>query len=99
MHNGAVGNAGAFANRYRRARLGVDDHAVLNVGVRADDDGVHLSGCIDFIGANDRVGADEHIGVHHHFAAQNGGGIDKRIRVNLRQVAAGVLSDHLWNVF
>src|SRR5450830_170356 len=92
VHDGAVGDGGTLADGDGAAGLGVDHHAVLDIGMGADDDGLHIAFFIDLIGANDGVGADEDIFVHDDFAAQDGGLVDIGGFVYLGQVAGRVAS-------
>jgi len=94
VHDGAVGDRGALADGHGAAGLGVDHHAVLDVGMGADDDGIHLAFFVDLIGADDGVRADEDVFVHDDLAAQDGGLVDVSGFVNLGQIAGGVASKH-----
>ncbi len=68
----AVGDGGVLADGNRRAGLGVDDDPVLNVGVGADDDGLHVAAGIHLVGADHRIGADKHVLLDDHLATDDG---------------------------
>ncbi|UGA38689.1 hypothetical protein JOS77_02645 [Chromobacterium haemolyticum] len=94
VNDGAVGDGGVRAYGDGGAALGVDDHAVLDIGVGADDDGFHLAVGVHFVGADHRVGADEDIVVDDDLAAEDGGLVDVGGFGDQRQVAGGVLAYH-----
>ena len=72
----------------------LDDHAVLDIGVGADDDGLHLAVGVHFVGADHRVGADEDMVVDDDLAAEDGGFVDVGGFGDHRQVARRVLAYH-----
>lgn len=87
-------NRGAFTDGHRSTRFGVNDYAVLDVRMGADDDGLHVPFVIDLVGADHRVRPDEDVLVHHHPAAQEGGRVHERALMHLGQIASWVLSNH-----
>ena len=72
----------------------MDDHTILNVRVRTDDDGFHVALCVHLVCANYGVGTHEHVLVHDHAPTHDGGRVNKGTRMNLRQITARVLPDH-----
>ncbi len=94
MDDRAVRDGRLRANGDCRAGLGMDDHPILNVRVRTDDDGLHVVVCIDLVGSDHRIGSDEDSLIHDHTTAENGRWVDKRTLVDVWDVAARISSDH-----
>ena len=76
MHDGAVRDRSIGADFDQAARLGMNHHAVLNIGIGADNDGFHIAVLIHFVGTDYRIGADEHIFFDDDLAAKNCGIVD-----------------------
>ncbi len=94
MDDGAVGNGTVFADHHHRAGLGVDDHPILDIGMRTDDDGLHVAIGIHFVSTDHRVRTDEDVFMDDDLAAQDGGLIDVGAFVDVRQVAVRVFANH-----
>ncbi|EXI69141.1 MAG: hypothetical protein AW07_04298 [Candidatus Accumulibacter sp. SK-11] len=91
MHDGTVVNRGVFADIDQGTGLGVDDDAVLDVGMGADADRLEIAVGIDLVGTDHRVGADEDVFLDDDLAADDGGLVD--VGNDLRQVATAILAD------
>ena len=94
MHDGAVGDRAVAADLDPAAGLAVDDHAVLDIGAFADDDGFELAAFVQLVGADHDVGADEDAFADDDLAADDGRGVDEGAFGDEGQVAGGVLADH-----
>ena len=95
VDDGAMRNRRTLANGDRGARLGVDDHTILNVRIRTDADGLHVAVFIDFVRSDHCIGSDENISVYDNPATENGGWIDKRTVMDDWHVASWIFTDHL----
>ena len=95
VDDGAVGDGGVLADGDGGAGFGVDHHAILDIGVGADDDGFHISTLIHLVGTDHRIGADKDILFDDHLAADDGGLVDIGGFVDDRQMAGGILADHV----
>ncbi len=95
MVAGSVWCPSTLANGNRGARLRVDDHTILNVRIRTDEDGLHLAVFIDFVRSDHCIGPDENIFVYDNSSTENGGRIDKRTVMDDWHVASWVFADHL----
>ena len=94
VHNRAMRDRSVFADFHQAAGFGVNHHAVLNIGIGADDDGFHATLRIDLVGADNGIGPDKYILADDDFAADNGGGVDESGFGDDRQIAAGIFSNH-----
>ena len=88
-------NRRTLANGNCGARLGVDDHTILNVRIRTDEDGLHVAVFIDLVGTDHCVGANENIFIYENPTTKNGSMIDKRTFMDDWHVATWVFADHL----
>ena len=95
VHYAPVGDGGVLADGDGGAGFGVDHHAILNVGVGANDDGLHLAVGIHLVGADHSIRADKDILFDDHLAADDGGLVDIGRFVDDRQMAGGILADHV----
>ncbi|MNQ98404.1 hypothetical protein D3C85_1140930 [compost metagenome] len=95
VHYAAVGDGAVLADGDGRTGLGMDHHPVLNVGVGTDDDRLHVTAGIHFVGADHGVGADKHVLLDDHLAADDGGLVDIGGFVDNGQVTGGILADHV----
>src|SRR5699024_2168721 len=94
VHDGPVGNGGVFSDGDGGTVLGMNDDAVLDIGVCTNDNGLHVAVFVYLISANDCIGADENVGIYPHEAAQYGGRINKGGFMDDRIIATGVSSEH-----
>ena len=76
VHYAAMGDGAVLAYGDGGAGLGVDHHTVLNIGVGADDDGLHVAALVHLVGADHGIGADKHILLDDHLATDDGGLVD-----------------------
>lgn len=67
----------ALTNHYRGTVFGVDDHAILDVGVRTNDDRLNVPALIHLIRTDDSVRTNEHVLADLDTTTDDGGGIDK----------------------
>src|SRR5512139_2169876 len=94
VNDRAIRERASLADGDAAARLAVDDHAVLDVGIGTDDDRLHVAGFVHFVGANDRVGADENVFLDDDLAAQDGGGVDEGGVMDDGQMSGRVSANH-----
>ena len=94
VDNRAMCNRSPFADGDCRSGRGVDDHTVLNVRVRTDDDGLHMAICVHLVGADHGIGSDEDVLMDDHAPTDNGRWIDKGAVMDNREIAAWAFSYH-----
>jgi hypothetical protein len=94
VHDGAMGDRGVLADRDLGTGLGVDDHAILDVGIRADHNRFDVAVVIDLISTDHCVRSNKHVLGDDHVAADDGGRINEGALVDSGEVAGRVASNH-----
>jgi len=73
----------------------MDDNAILNVRVRANDDRIHVSFGVYLISANNGIRSYKHVFVYLHQPTQDRRRIDEGAGMNFGDVAARIFSNHM----
>ena len=96
VHDGTVGDRTEFADLHPAASLGMDDDTILDIGVRADRNGLHLAMFIYFVSADHGIGADENIFADDDLATDDRRWVYKGGFMDDGQMALRIFSNHGW---